>query len=133
MTTHQTEGYTPLGFESIDQDHTDFLKLLRQLIICKNNDLPKLFQQMQEHCKGHFERENQLMEIYSFPAEQEHRNEHDHVLNELKQIQNQIDQGNFEIAREFSENQFPQWFQLHASTMDCALVFHINLMLSNQQ
>lgn len=133
MTTHITDAYTPLGLDPIDQDHAEFLQLLRRLKTCQDKEFPVLFQHMMEHCEQHFERENQLMHEYSFPAESEHRKEHRQVLNELRQLKQQVDQDRLEHCHAFLENQFPQWFQLHASTMDCALVFHINIMLSNHE
>lgn len=129
MTTH----YTPLGYDPIDQDHTEFLQLLSRLKQCEDNEFPLLFEHMLDHCERHFDRENQLMQQFAFPAESEHSSEHRRVLNELRGFKSRVDQGRLDFCRTFLQTEFPQWFQLHASTMDSAVVFHINIMLDGNR
>lgn len=115
-----------VGFELIDRDHSEFIHLLNQLDVAANADFPGLFQQLHSHCEQHFERENQLMREFAFPAETEHKGEHLRVLAEFKQFQSRVDKGMLSFGRSFVKERLPQWFALHVVTMDSALAAHIN-------
>ncbi|MGZ5000994.1 MAG: bacteriohemerythrin [Methylomonas sp.] len=114
-----------VGNPAIDSDHQAFVELLNQLNVTSNADFPALFGALFEHTEQHFERENQLMQKYGFPAEAEHRGEHQRVLGEFKQFQSRVDKGMLAFGRSFVKERLPQWFQLHVMTMDSALAAHI--------
>ena len=114
-----------VGYAPIDQDHQAFVDLLNQLASADNKTFPALFQQLFEHTERHFELENQLMEHFSFPAITEHKGEHLRVLGEFKQFKKRVDKGLIAFGRSFVNERLPQWFTLHASTMDSALAAHI--------
>jgi hemerythrin len=109
----------------IDNDHDEFIKLLTQLDSASKADFPALFQQLYEHTEHHFERENQLMSQLSFPAEGEHKGEHLRVLGEFRQFKSRVDKGLITFGRAFVKDRLPEWFRLHVTTMDSALVAHI--------
>ncbi len=115
-----------LDFETLDHDHQEFVNLINQLAIADNSAFKTLFGQLYEHTEHHFEKENQLMEHYGFPAKTEHKGEHGRVLADFKQFKKRVDKGLIPFGRAFVKEQLPQWFQLHVSTMDSALVAHIN-------
>lgn len=114
-----------VGYELIDNDHDEFITLVNKLDTAGNADFPALFQQLYEHTEEHFERENQLMQQFGFPAESEHRGEHKRVLGEFKQFKTRIDKGMITFGRSFVRERLPQWFSLHVTTMDSALAAHI--------
>lgn len=116
-----------LDYEPIDNDHDEFITLLNQLDSSGNADFPALFQHLYEHTEQHFDRENQLMKQFAFPAETEHKGEHQRVLGEFKQFKTRIDKGLITFGRSFVKERLPQWFQLHALTMDKALVAYIKM------
>ena len=74
-----------------------------------------------------YDDENQLMKQFAFPAETEHKGEHQRVLGEFKQFKTRIDKGLITFGRSFVKERLPQWFQLHALTMDKALVAYIKM------
>ena len=113
------------GNTLIDNDHDEFITLLNQLDSANNSKFPALFQQLYEHTEHHFERENQLMSQFSFPAEGEHKGEHLRVLGEFKQFKSRVDKGLITFGRAFVKDRLPEWFRLHVTTMDSALVAHI--------
>ena len=114
-----------VGYELIDNDHDEFITLVNKLDTAGNADFPALFQQLYEHTEQHFERENQLMQQFAFPAESEHKGEHQRVLGEFKQFKTRIDKGMIAFGRSFVRERLPQWFGLHVATMDSALAAHI--------
>jgi hemerythrin len=116
-----------MGYDLIDNDHDEFIILLNWLDSASNADFPALFQQLYEHTEQHFDRENKLMSQFAFPAETEHKGEHQRVLGEFKQFKTRVDKGLITFGRSFVKERLPQWFQLHILTMDSALVAHIKI------
>jgi hemerythrin-like metal-binding protein len=115
-----------VSYELIDNDHDEFIKLLNQLDSAGNADFSALFQELYEHTEQHFDRENQLMTQFTYPGETEHKGEHQRVLGEFKQFKARVDKGMIVFGRSFVRERLPQWFGLHVTTMDSALVAHIN-------
>ena len=129
MALIEKNGSILLGYEPIDQDHDEFIILLNRLNDADNAEFPALFQQLFEHTEQHFDKENELMKQYAFPAEAEHKGEHQRVLGEFKQFKKRIDKGLVSFGRSFVNERLPQWFVLHVTTMDSALAAHIKLFL----
>ena len=127
MALIEKNGTIKIGYDPIDRDHDEFIDLLNQLDSVGDAEFRELFQQLFEHTERHFERENQLMEQFSFPAAAEHKGEHQRVLGEFKQFKKRIDKGLLAFGRAFIKERLPQWFALHASTMDGALAAHIKM------
>ncbi|MCG6940633.1 MAG: hemerythrin family protein [Thiohalocapsa sp.] len=61
------------------------------------------------------------MEQCGFPAIIEHRSEHARGLGDMERFAAQLAGGRTQIARAYVVEQLPQWFDLHAATMDSAL------------
>ncbi|MDX8127722.1 hemerythrin family protein [Methylomonas sp. EFPC1] len=114
-----------VGYAHIDHDHGIFIDLVNQLDKANNTDFPGLFAQLYQHTEEHFESENRLMAQFGFPAETEHKGEHQRVLEEFKQFKTRIDKGLISFGRAFVKERLPQWFLLHITTMDSALASHI--------
>lgn len=118
---------TPIvGYEPIDNDHDEFISLLNKLETADNATFPALFQ-LYEQTEQHFDRENQLMQQFSFPGVTDHKGEHQRVLGEFKQFKSRVDKGLIAFGRSFVKDRLPQWFGLHVTTMDTALATHINM------
>jgi hemerythrin len=115
-----------VGYDLIDRDHDEFIALINQLDSPSNADFPVLFQQLHEHTEQHFDRENQLMMQFAYPGAIEHKGEHQRVLGEFRQFKTRVNKGMITFGRSFVRERLPQWFGLHVTTMDTALVAHIN-------
>jgi hemerythrin-like metal-binding protein len=113
------------GYPAIDQDHEAFLSLLNRLETSGDGEFPTLFRELRQQTEQHFERENQLMQDYAFPALTEHKAEHQRVLGEFKQFQSRVDKGLVVFGRLFVTDRLPLWFKLHVATMDYTFVTHI--------
>lgn len=125
MALIEKNSMTVVGYDPIDSDHEVFVNLLNQLNTAGNADFPALFQQLQEHTQQHFDHENQLMQQFAYPGGIEHKGEHLRVLGEFKQFKGRVDKGMITFGRAFVKDRLPQWFGLHVTTMDSALVAHI--------
>jgi len=126
MTLLSAADTAPVGYDTIDHDHQSFITLVNQLDSADNAEFPALFRELYRHTEQHFELENQLMQAFAFPAETEHKGEHQRVLAEFKQFQSRVDKGLIPFGRAFVKDRLPQWFKLHVATMDSALAAHIH-------
>jgi len=121
-----------LGITSMDDTHRQFVSLLNDLSSADNNDFADLFDQLIEHTRQHFQREEALMTEYHFPAYAEHKDEHQRVLGELDQFKKRVDKGLIAFGRNYIKDRMPEWFRLHAASMDSALAAHLkNNMLAS--
>lgn len=127
MALFEKTGVLTVGYDLIDNDHDEFIIMLNKLDTASNTDFPALFQQLYEHTEQHFDRENQLMKQFAYPGEIEHKGEHQRVLGEFKQFKTRVDKGMIAFGRSFVRERLPQWFGLHVTTMDSALVAHIKM------
>lgn len=116
MTSH------PLGHEAIDGMHGEFEALLKKLALADKENFVLLFTELVSHTQHHFEEEKRLMDESRFSAKQEHLGEHTKVLGELSQLNKRVMAGNTMMAKAYVRERLPEWFALHSSTMDSALV-----------
>ncbi len=126
MTLIDKSSFAAIGHARIDADHEEFIALVNQLHTASNAEFPALFEQLQQHTTAHFERESQLMQQFAYPGAGEHNSEHQRVLHEFKQFKTQVDKGMLAFGRAFVRERLPQWFALHVSMMDTALVVFLN-------
>ena len=114
-----------LGNTIIDDTHEEFTTLLSQLINTPNEKYASAFKTFLEHVEKHFSQEDSLMLQSRDPSLAEHQSEHKRVLGELKQFEKRIAMGRSSLAKAYIKDKLPEWFSLHTSTMDSALVAHL--------
>lgn len=110
-----------LGVEEMDATHTEFARLVNEVVRAGDEDFPYLFGMLVEHTQRHFENEGRLMRACRFPAIGEHENEHQRVLGELRYMRRAIDEGRLRFVRLYAAQGLPEWFGNHLATMDAAL------------
>jgi hemerythrin-like metal-binding protein len=115
-----------LGLDIMDDTHREFVELVNAAAAASDGDFPALFNELITHTQQHFEREEQLMRDSSFPAYAEHRDDHQRVLGEMNQFKKRVDKGMLAFGRNYIKERMPEWFKLHAATMDSALAVHLN-------
>jgi hemerythrin-like metal-binding protein len=113
-----------LGVADMDATHSEFIDLLNRLNNAADATFPALFKALLEHTQMHFESEEARMLLCGFPAISEHTNEHRRVLGELTRIKKRVDRGLISFGRMYVRQSLPDWFRLHAATMDSALAAH---------
>jgi len=119
-----------LGVAAMDSTHDEFIQLVNQLGEAGTADFIRLFPAFLAHTEKHFHAEEELMQGSQFPAIEEHRNEHNRVLRDVRAMQAQVARGGISFARAYVIQQVPEWFNLHASTMDSALAAHLKRVSS---
>lgn len=114
-----------LGFSEMDETHKEFAELVNLLgQMAEPESFKVMFAELLAHTKSHFDYEDSLMVNSAFPALAEHRSEHNRVLGQLHQINERVQKGFIVMGREYVK-ELPQWFDLHAATMDSALAAHL--------
>jgi hemerythrin-like metal-binding protein len=114
-----------LGIDFMDQTHREFIELLSNAAQANKKQFVHEFHRLLEHTRDHFERENVMMQETAFPATGEHKDEHRRVLHELNAMLASIARGHGALARAYVCEHMPEWFELHAATMDSALAAHL--------
>ncbi len=114
-----------LGVSFMDQTHREFVQRLARLEHASAHDFPLLFRDLVEHTTLHFSTEEAAMTSSAFPATAEHREEHARVLGEMHRIAERVAGGRTAFARAYLRDRLPEWFTLHAVTMDSALATHL--------
>lgn len=95
--------------------------LLRQATKGQTNEtaITNKLEEWVVHTRQHFDRENQLMEQFGFPAYPMHSGEHQRVLEQIEELQLQWQENKVvNPVAEFIFQDWPQWFNLHVNTMD---------------
>lgn len=113
-----------LGLDFMDDTHKAFIAQVNRLAEASNAAFTELFDQLIEHTEEHFQQEEQLMQETAFPANAEHRDEHQRILGELRQFKKRVDKGLVSFGRNYVTQRLPEWFRLHAASMDSALAAH---------
>ncbi len=119
------ENSLSVGIPQMDETHREFIDLINRLGQASDEQFSKLFEQLLEHTHQHFKNEDIAMEKSGFPPISIHRNEHFRIIDKLKQLNENIKAGDIDIARTFVCRYLPEWFPLHAATMDRALACHL--------
>ncbi|OSM02174.1 hemerythrin domain-containing protein [Magnetofaba australis] len=109
-----------MGLEFMDADHAESVALANAMIGASEDQFPALFDKWLTHMREHFAREEALMDKIAFPPAPVHRGEHLRTLAGYDALREQMRRGQLAPARDYIENEFPQWLLNHAHTMDAA-------------
>ena len=118
-----------IGF--MNDDHSLFTDLVNQLEALLTEDgsevdsITFLMEELLDHCREHFGREEQQMSLFHFPPYPVHKGEHERVVAELELVINQWRTSqDRDTLRRYVEA-LPQWFINHAATMDTVTASYI--------
>ncbi|MFZ6727140.1 hemerythrin domain-containing protein [Undibacterium sp. MH2W] len=118
--THESWGWSDrlaLRYEPMDETHKEFVTLCAAL----SEDNPATFIERLDaliaHSVEHFEQENQWMAETAFPPAGCHKQEHDSVLEIMREVRSHVLAGDPDLAARLAE-ELPHWFEHHVDTMD---------------
>jgi hemerythrin len=114
-----------LDVEIMDDTHKEFVALVNRLAASADSEFAARFDALTTHNTAHFQQEEKLMIESRFPAFAEHRDDHLRILGEFRQFKKRVDAGLIVFARNYINARLPEWFSLHAATMDSALAVHL--------
>ncbi len=137
MTNSDFPVYDPSNIPRVDIDfmnatHDDEISLVNELgaliAACRSNPdcgaeqvdaITAALENWLNHSRAHFERENELMREFGFPAFPVHSGEHEAALARLDNlIEAWKDNPDIDQLARFVLEQWPQWFENHVNTMD---------------
>lgn len=127
MNTFEWNEEFVLGIEVMDSTHKEFINLLDLVSDADKHDFSQRLAELVAHTQAHFTQEEKLMQETQFPAYSEHRDEHQRILGELMQFKKRAEKGQISFARRYIVERLPEWFKLHAASMDSALAAHLKL------
>lgn len=113
-----------LGVDRMDDTHREFVDLLNTLHAASDEDYIALLDQFIEHTVAHFEQEKRWMTEIEFPPAHCHLDEHEGVLNIMRDVRKMVAEGKREVGRVLTRELAP-WFENHAATMDATLAFFL--------
>lgn len=121
MTTNAASGDAyAVGWPAIDEVHAECDALLAALAQADDAGLPAALARLMQHLHDHFGLEEALMQASEYPRFDCHKREHDAVLRVVARVQPICEAGEFSTARRLAA-EFPQWFSVHAGSMDMIL------------
>lgn len=114
-----------LGHGRMDDTHREFVAQLNALHEAPEDQFLPLLDAFIEHTVAHFEQENRWMQEINFPPAHCHTNEHEGVLNIMRDVRRMVaEEGKKEIGRVLTRELAP-WFENHAGGMDAMLSFFL--------
>lgn len=113
-----------LGVVCMDDEHREFINQLNRLNAASIGELSSLFAQLVEHTERHFAQEERWMLESGFIQVTLHRDEHERVLEILRETLQQLQSGDTASGRVLVKEMLA-WFEQHAASMDLALARHI--------
>ena len=121
----QFEATYAVGDASIDHTHREFLELCVAASQAQGPTFVERLNALFAHTRAHFADEEARMQATAYPAFGEHRAHHQHLLGDLERFCQRTAAGRSAMARAWLNDSLPQWFDLHARTMDSALAVHL--------
>jgi hemerythrin-like metal-binding protein len=117
-------GFFEVGYAPIDRQHVEFCQLMQALIDTDDFDYAPRLLDIHTHLLRHCAEEEQWMRDSGFPSYDDHKSEHESLLEVVSEVRRRCDTGDVEIVQHLA-TALPQWFETHANTMDAALSFHL--------
>lgn len=119
---HQSAGWSDrflLGYEPMDRTHREFMQLAHGMLEAPAAAMEEAVTAFERHALAHFDEERAWMGS-DFPGRECHIEEHDKVLDSVRQVRLLVASGEVEVARRLADSLLG-WFGGHADFMDSAL------------
>ena len=113
-----------LGQDVMDGTHREFVELLNRVGSAPEAELLPRLDEFIAHTEAHFGQEEKWMEAMQFPPLGCHRNEHEGVLEIMREVRKRIAGGETHYGQVLAKA-IAEWFPLHAQSMDAVLALTI--------
>lgn len=115
-----TDSYL-VGFSPMDDTHREFVEFVDAMFKATDANIAERLAQLIAHSEQHFSQEQMWMEQTSFPAAECHTNEHDAVLNSMREVLAYLEKdGDPNEARRLAI-ELTRWFPSHTDYLDASL------------
>lgn len=112
-----------LGYPQMDETHHEFVETVNAMLTASDADFARALDVFADHAERHFNQEAEWMNTTSFPATECHIDEHNAVMQSVRQVQEMIKGGHengLTVGRSLAE-ELVKWFPGHADYLDSAL------------
>jgi len=113
-----------IGHTTIDQEHREFVDLIRKLSKAPDNELAQALEVVLLAARAHFAHEDEVMESSQFPPRGCHIGEHAAVIASMTAVRSRLAQGEVEPVRQLAD-ELTRWFPAHVQHLDSALAHWI--------
>jgi len=124
MESGQCDDELLIGHPAIDNEHLEFLALIRTLRDAPVETLSNVMNTLHQLARSHFGHEDRLMEETEFPPRKCHIGEHAAVLASMAAVRNRLENGDVAVARRLAD-ELDHWFPAHVQHLDSALAHWI--------
>ena len=118
-----TLDWTPelaLGDARIDETHREFVDMLNVVGDATDDTMLAAIDALIAHTEEHFGQEQRWMAATDFPPTHCHLDEHEGVLNAIRETRGYVVEGKFKVGKVLAQ-ELGSWFRSHATTMDTML------------
>ena len=127
------DDITLVNFDEINAVHIEEVELLNKLyalLNAKEKEEKKILLSLNElllHVREHFANEERLMKESYYPTLSMHKAEHGKIINEMQmQIMEFRNRKDYELLREYFEEEIPTWLNQHIRSMDIILADYLS-------
>jgi hemerythrin len=113
------------GLAAMDELQLEFCETMARLSTAADHEFSEAYNGLVEKAEHTFAAEEQWMEEIDCPALRTHREQHARVLGALHNVHGDVMGGDLTAARKVVGQLLPDWFYLHASTMNMALALAV--------
>lgn len=119
-----------VGHRGMDETHHAFVQLVDAMLHAEDAEFAPLLDAFAQHLHVHFEDERQLMELHAFPARECHLDEHERVIESVKEVKALVAQGDVETGRALAQA-LADWFPGHTEYMDSSVASWVSKKVAN--
>lgn len=112
-----------VGRSVLDAEHELLHRLLDELKTELESDgprVPELVDRFDTAARAHFLEEQSLMRLHAYPGYEAHQNEHDELVEELRHLTGQVEDGEAVDAARLARD-LDNWLTVHMKTTDAAM------------
>jgi len=118
-----------VGIEVLDLDHKKLINLLNQFSTAYDYAMSEEFERqalddLVDYTKYHFEREEKILIDHEYPDFDEHKKQHQDMINRITHIQNRYNEKGHEVFEEVSEF-LTNWLITHINGTDKQYTQHL--------
>lgn len=128
MSSDKLHQHAQTGIAEMDQEHALELQLVRSIqAALAESDGPKvteLLQQLEDFTNAHFLAEQLLMRLHAYPGYEAHQEEHDTLMDELKELRQSIQSDTSSDPAKDAEN-LERWLITHMQSSDQTLAEYL--------
>lgn len=121
-----------IGIDSVDYEHRQMIELINDVHAKLSADAPKneildFLGEVFTRISAHFALEEKIMSSWKYDQYEEHKADHEHLLDEIRDIMDGFEAGTIAAAEQELSGRLNAWFTDHFKTKDARLHRHLGV------